>query len=54
MAMAGLTLDEDLAVQHIEHYGQRSCVVALVVVRMVATRPFFNGDPGWVRSNAST
>ena len=52
MAMAGHVLADHGAVQHVERGEQRRGAVALVVVVIVAPRPFFNGRPGWVRSSA--
>ena len=52
MSVALHAASDDLALKHIEGGKQGCGAVALVIVGIVAQRPFFIGSPGWVRSRA--
>src|SRR5258707_15688396 len=52
MAMALHTPTDHLTFEHVVGRKESGATVTLVIMVMVAARPFFIGRPGWVRSSA--
>ena len=52
MPVAGHAFADDRAVEHVQSRKQGGGAIALVVMGHRPARPFFIGNPGWVRSSA--